>query len=232
MSDFGNAFSPAARPLKLQFFSGDGQDASDNTQSSANAQSAASEQSISSDGQSAILDTVQTGAAPDDASPRKEVRQDMPPEETASDAPQTASDPAQEALTQDLSQSDREAQARFCAKAAALARSIAQTAQIYPAFDLAREMRTPRFLRLIDAGLSVREAYETLHRDELLAIAVQSAAHAARQNAARLAAQRRDRPEENGAAVAVVTRRDPGAMSRAQREEISRRVLRGEKVTF
>ena len=127
---------------------------------------------------------------------------------------------------------DVERRARFDAKAAALARSIAQTAQIYPAFQLAQEMSSPRFVRLVDAGLSVREAYETLHRDELLRQAVDAAFDAGRRAQAQSQAMRRGRPEEIGAPGAVVSRRDPSAMSRAQREEISRRVLRGEKVTF
>lgn len=170
--------------------------------------------------------------------PRKEVKQTTAPQDEVQDASGAADDSAgaQRAFDRQdgaaAADDNAEARARFSAKASALARSIAQTAQIYPAFDLQREMRAPRFLRLIDAGLSVREAYETMHRDELLRIAVESASEAARQNAAHSARLRRSRPEENGAAAAVVTRRDPGAMSRAQREEISRRVLRGEKVTF
>ena len=72
-------------------------------------------------------------------------------------------------------------QARFNARAAALARSCAQTAQVYPAFDLRQEMQNPRFMRLIDAGLSVRESYEVLHRDQLLRQAVEHTAERTRQ---------------------------------------------------
>ena len=148
------------------------------------------------------------------------------------DAPQT--DAPETGAGQDEAQSGlaKEQQARFAARAASLARSIAQTAQIYPQFDLHREMENPRFLRLIDAGLSVRETYETLHRDELLRLAVEQSTHAARQAAYHAMAARRSRPEESGASPAIVTRPDPAAMSRRQREEISRRVLRGERVTF
>lgn len=156
----------------------------------------------------------------------------QPSDAPQTDAPQTGA--PETGAGQDEAQSDlaKEQQARFAARAASLARSIAQTAQIYPQFDLHREMENPRFLRLIDAGLSVRETYETLHRDELLRLAVEQSTHAARQAAYHAMAARRSRPEESGASPAIVTRPDPAAMSRRQREEISRRVLRGERVTF
>lgn len=168
-------------------------------------------------------DAQTTDAQPSDA-PEIDAPETGTPE---TDAPETGAG-------QDEAQSDlaKEQQARFAARAASLARSIAQTAQIYPQFDLHREMENPRFLRLIDAGLSVRETYETLHRDELLRLAVEQSTHAARQAAYHAMAARRSRPEESGASPAIVTRPDPAAMSRRQREEISRRVLRGERVTF
>ena len=170
----------------------------------------------------------ETTEAKEEISPRKEVNPDSAENDPAEDDEATGADDMPEA-PDDL---DVERRARFDAKAAALARSIAQTAQIYPAFQLAQEMASPRFVRLVDAGLSVREAYETLHRDELLRQAVNTAFDAGRRAQAQSQAMRRGRPEENGAPGAVVSRRDPSAMSRAQREEISRRVLRGEKVTF
>jgi len=123
-------------------------------------------------------------------------------------------------------------QARFQAKSAALARSCAQTAAVYPDFDLQREMRNPRFMRLIDAGLSVRESYEVLHRDDLLKHAVTLAAQKARQETYQSLAARKSRVEENGASSALVTRKNPASMSKSQREQIAKRVMRGEKVTF
>ncbi len=123
-------------------------------------------------------------------------------------------------------------QARFQAKSAALARSCAQAAAIYPDFDLQREMRNPRFMRLIDAGLSVRESYEVLHRDDLLKHAVTLAAQKARQETYQSLAARKSRVEENGASSALVTKKNPASMSKSQREQIAKRVMRGEKVTF
>ena len=122
--------------------------------------------------------------------------------------------------------------ARFAARSASLARSCAQTAKMYPAFNLKEEMQNPRFLRLIDAGLSVRESYEVLHRDTLLQQAVQIASEQTRQQIYQSLAAKRTRAEENGASPALVTKRDPAAMSRLQREQIAKRVMRGEKVTF
>ncbi|MBP3370944.1 MAG: hypothetical protein J6L88_00285 [Clostridia bacterium] len=122
--------------------------------------------------------------------------------------------------------------ARFAAKSASLARSLAQTHQLYPAFDLQKELRNPRFMRLIDAGLSVRESYEVLHRDELLRTALAAAQEHAQRQVYRSLAARKGRVEENGASPALISRRDPAAMSRAQREQIAKRVMRGEKVTF
>ena len=122
--------------------------------------------------------------------------------------------------------------ARFAAKSAALARGCEKTAQIYPNFDLQKEMQNPRFLRLIDAGLSVQESYEALHRDELLQQAIAIAVEETRKAVYQKLAARKSRVEENGASPALMTRKDPASMSRHQREQIAKRVMRGEKVTF
>ena len=155
----------------------------------------------------------------------KEATEEIPPEDAEDMELSYADDPAWE-------NEHRIREAKFAARSAALARSCAKTAAIYPEFDLKKEMRNPRFLRLIDAGLSVRESYEVLHRDELLRRAVEAAAENARREAYAKLASRKNRVEENGASPALVTRKNPASMSKSQREQIAKRVMRGEKVTF
>lgn len=113
-----------------------------------------------------------------------------------------------------------------------MARIQSQAAELrtrMPAFDLARAMQDPRFVRLAAAGLSVEEAYLAT------APALRAVYRAGVQQGCRQAAMERNqaRPVENGSAPAgVVTGLDPAHLSKAQRRDIRSRVRRGEEITF
>ena len=111
-------------------------------------------------------------------------------------------------------------------------------AALYPGFDLGRELSDPRFsaalvgLQRAGAPEPVRLAYQAVHHDQILGDALQYAvARTARQLAESIRSGT-NRPAENGGGAAADTRPDPRSLSPQQRQEIRRRVMRGEKVTF
>ena len=114
-----------------------------------------------------------------------------------------------------------------------LLRSVEEAQRAYPDFELRRELDSPQFASMVLRGVSARSAYEAVHHDELLQRAM---AYGVQRTAEKLAAARMTaRPAENGGEgqAACVERVDPRSLTRAQREELRRRVIeRGERVTF
>lgn len=106
--------------------------------------------------------------------------------------------------------------------------------EIYPALDLAAEVRNPRFMELLSAGVEVGDAYMVAHRDEIIPAAMQYTARLVEEKLANRIAANGARPSENAMATrgtAVI----PGQvsyMSKAQRQDIIRRVQRGEIIRF
>ena len=109
--------------------------------------------------------------------------------------------------------------------------------QLYGNFDLQSECRNPEtgrnFLRLLQNGIDVRTAYEVVHKDELLSGAIGYAVQSAQKRTMDNIRARGMRPQENGAGGSVATqivKSDPAKWSKADRREVARRVLRGERV--
>lgn len=109
-----------------------------------------------------------------------------------------------------------------------------QTHQVYPRFDLGRELADPRFARLLRANVDVKTAYELLHRNEHMAEAMAFAALQTERKLAQKLSAAQNRPAENGmaGASAAATRQDVSRMSRMDRAEIIRRVQKGETIRF
>ena len=109
-----------------------------------------------------------------------------------------------------------------------------ETRGIYPSFDLAREAQDPRFRSLIGRGVPLQSAFELLHRDEILQASMDYSARRAEQRLAETVIAGKLRPAEGamGGQSPVMTRRDVGSLTKAEREEIDRRVARGEKIRF
>lgn len=108
---------------------------------------------------------------------------------------------------------------------------------IYPSFELEKECQSPetgmRFVELLRNGIDVRTAYEVIHKDELLGGAMRYTAEAVRQKTVNDIRARGMRPAENGTsgnAASTVVKSDPRSFTKKDREEISRRVLRGERI--
>lgn len=111
----------------------------------------------------------------------------------------------------------------------------------YPMFDLDTEMGNVEFLKMVmpnsqgGLGIPVENAYYALHKDELQQGAMQYAVQRTAEQITDSIRSGAQRPREAGlnsnAAVGTITV-DPRNLSAAQREELRKRVARGEKISF
>lgn len=109
-----------------------------------------------------------------------------------------------------------------------------KTKTVYPSFDLKAEMENPRFVDLLRNNIDVRTAYEVLHKDEIIPAAMQFTAKTVEQKLTNKIIAGGQRPTENGmnSQGAAVVKSDVSQLSKADRQEIIRRVQRGEKIRF
>lgn len=109
-----------------------------------------------------------------------------------------------------------------------------KTKSIYPSFNLEAEMQNPRFLDLLRSQIDVRTAYEVLHKDEIIPAFAQHTAKVVEQKLTNKIIANGARPTENGnsSQSAVITKSDVSQLSKEDRQEIMRRVARGEKIRF
>ena len=105
---------------------------------------------------------------------------------------------------------------------------------IYPQLDLDIEVKNPQFMRLLGAGVDVGAAYLVLHKDEVIPAAMQHVAQQVEQKLAGKIAAGGDRPTENGAKPqnGPVVKNDVSSMTKADRAEINRRVMAGDRISF
>lgn len=110
----------------------------------------------------------------------------------------------------------------------------AEVKGLYPAFDMATELRDPLFARLVQSNVDIRTAYEVRHSHEILPAAMEYAARTAEAALAKKIAAGGARPGENAVSVraAAVGVGDVSKFSRADIDDIARRVARGERITF
>ena len=108
------------------------------------------------------------------------------------------------------------------------------TKQIYPSFDLRTEMQNEEFQSLLRSNIPVRTAYEVIHKDEIIAGAMQFTAKKVEQNLTNKIIANGARPSENGNSSqgASVTKSDVSALTKADFAEIDRRLARGERISF
>ena len=109
-----------------------------------------------------------------------------------------------------------------------------QMKAVYPSFDLSTEMQNPKFLDLLRANIDVRTAYEVLNNDKIIPAAMQFTAKAVEQKLTNKMIANGARPSENGMSSqsASLTKSDVSQLTKADRQEIARRVARGEKIRF
>ncbi len=106
--------------------------------------------------------------------------------------------------------------------------------KVYPTFNLKAEMSNPKFVDLLRSNIDVKTAYEVVHKDEIIPAAMQFTAKTVESKIAKKIAAQGARPAENGMSSqgAAVVKSDVSQLSRADRDEIRRRVARGEKIRF
>lgn len=104
----------------------------------------------------------------------------------------------------------------------------------YPKFDLERESQNPDFLSLLKSHVSMRQAYEVIHMDEIKSAISELQAKATEKKISENIKARGTRPDEAGASSssAFKSASDVHKLTKAQRAEIARKVMRGETVTL
>ena len=105
---------------------------------------------------------------------------------------------------------------------------------IYPSFNLEAEMQNPQFINLLRSNIDVRTAYEVIHKDDIIAGAMQFATKTAEQKLTNKIIANGARPSENGNSSqgGAVVKSDVSQLTKADRAEIIRRIQRGEKISF
>ena len=109
-----------------------------------------------------------------------------------------------------------------------------QLKSIYPGFNFDTEIENKSFAQLLRAGVDVRTAFEVVHKDEIMPAAMQYTAKTVEQKLTNKIIANGARPTENGmnSQSAAVVKSDVSQLSKADRQEIIRRVARGEKIRF
>jgi hypothetical protein len=109
----------------------------------------------------------------------------------------------------------------------------------FPNFDLQAECSDPetgeRFLGLLKNGIDIETAFRVIHQDEIMSGAMQYTAQQVQQKVVNDIRARGMRPPENGVSgsgTAIATKTDPSKFTKKDREDISRRVLRGERIVL
>lgn len=109
--------------------------------------------------------------------------------------------------------------------------------RMYPGFDFRSECEHPetgqRFARLLGSGVDVKTAFEVVHKDDLIGGAMQYTAQAIQQKTVNDIRARGMRPSENGgsgSSAATIVKSDPKTFTKKDRDEIARRVMRGERI--
>ena len=113
-------------------------------------------------------------------------------------------------------------------------REAEQLAQLYPHFSLAQEIENEKFAGALQSGLSMRDAYQLAHFDDIISGVIRYTAEDVKNSVLENRALRGARPPENGtrAGAAAVVKSDVSKLSKAEMEEIDKRVLRGERISF
>lgn len=104
----------------------------------------------------------------------------------------------------------------------------------FPGFDLRTELQNRDFTGMLRAGVSVENAYKTLHMDEINEATARAAAKTASEQMAANIKAKAARPAENGTSrqSAAIVKSDVHSLSREDRAEVIRRAMRGEKISF
>lgn len=116
-----------------------------------------------------------------------------------------------------------------------LANEAKELQKLYPTFDLDAELNNQEFASLLSVpGVTMRTAYEVLHRDEIIPAVIKSTAQAVEKRTADKIRANGMRPSENGSSAqgASSVKSDVSKLSDAEIDEYNRRIARGERISF
>lgn len=104
----------------------------------------------------------------------------------------------------------------------------------YPSLDIETEIQNPQFVSLLKSGIDVETAYTVIHKDDILSSAMQYTAQQVEKKVTNKIIAGQNRPSENGvrSSASALVKTDVSQLNKADREEIARRVARGEKIRF
>lgn len=106
--------------------------------------------------------------------------------------------------------------------------------KLYPSFELKKELNNPNFVRLIQAQIPVKTAFEAIHANEIMAAIIPAAVDTATKKVVNSVKANSQRPVENalsgGGSESVSAHKSVSEMSRADRAELIKRALSGEKI--
>ena len=105
-----------------------------------------------------------------------------------------------------------------------------ETRSVYPGFDLGAELKNEPFCELLKCGVPVKSAYELIHRDELFKLFAKEMEENITKRI--LAGTLRPKEAAISGSSGTVIKSDAAHMSKNARQEIIRRVQRGEKISF
>lgn len=106
--------------------------------------------------------------------------------------------------------------------------------QKYAGFDVQKELQNPDFASLLRSGVPMEHAFKVVHMDEMMSDAMSTAAQTVERRVTDTIRARGTRPVENGSAgqSATLVRDDVSKLTKKERQEIARRVGRGETIIF
>ena len=106
--------------------------------------------------------------------------------------------------------------------------------KVFPGLDLRNELQNPQFIALMKDGIGLETAYFALHHRELVPKAMQYAEKKVAEQVTGNIIARGVRPIESGVSSqsSAVVKSDVSQLTKADRQEIIRRVARGEKIRF
>ena len=109
-----------------------------------------------------------------------------------------------------------------------------QVKGVYPSFDFQAELQNEQFRNLLRSNVPIQTAYEVIHKDEIIPAAMQFTAQKVSEKVANNIRAGMNRPTEGamGNRSSVVVKSDVSQLTKADRDEIDRRVARGERVVF
>lgn len=106
--------------------------------------------------------------------------------------------------------------------------------EIYPDFDLDEEMLNDKFATLLGAGFNLKNAYESVHIEELQAKQSKAVADVTAKKMANAIKSGSKRPAENGVKHTIGTKvaNDPSGLSLEEIDDVIARSAKGEEISF